>query len=57
MGSYVLGWAGLVLNFLGGDVDGDFFVLAWRAVSVFQPACGTILVVGSEVPELVPRKV
>src|ERR1700742_2089373 len=57
MGLCVLGWAGLALNFLGGDVDGDSFVLSWRAVSVLQPVCGVILVVGSEVPESVPHRV
>ena len=53
----VLGWAGLARNFLDGAVDGDSFVLSWRVVSVLQPVCGVILVVGSEVPESVPHRV
>ena len=53
----MLGWAGLGLSFLGGGVGGDSFVLSWRAVFVFQPVCGVILVVSSEVLELVPHKV
>src|ERR1700742_1206813 len=56
MGLCVLGWVGLVLSFCDDDAGGDSFVLFGHAVSVLQPVCRVILVVGSEVPELVLHK-